>query len=442
MTSSSNITAYNNGLGGNVFAQYGTADSKYTVVDGGFSGTSLRSDFGACVTDTPTISPSRPPTPAPSTSPTPQPTVSPTKAPSTSPTTDKPTLLLDDADTNEPTSSPIGQCMEFDSMDAVTLVRTVLQDPQGQIQFDNIEASGHDCFKRFANGHAMGQNVLTGEDLIPESGVIMSSGDPEDFCWNDSDQNSGNFLEGGDTHLTAVVQQESRYSQTFDACVIEFDFKCDEAGMVSAPEFSFRYVWGSEEYYEYVSSAFNDAFAFFLNGENIAKLPDGVTDVSINNVNHYTNEEFFIGNDVSEWPGIQYPKIEADGFTTHLTARGYPKETQEWNHIKLVCECMKFSPSTSLHSSTYIILCILLALLAVADTADHILDSYVLLEAGSFSCVDNTQAPSMSSAPTTSSAPTDIHSDAPSESVAPTASPSSSPSCSKEVDFDICFGET
>jgi len=332
--------------------------------------------------------------------------------------------------------------MEFDSMDAVTLVRTVLQDPQGQIQFDNIEASGHDCFKRFANGHVMGQNVLTGEDLIPESGVIMSSGDPEDFCWNDSDQNSGNFLEGGDTHLTAVVQQESRYSQTFDACVIEFDFKCDEAGMVSAPEFSFRYVWGSEEYYEYVSSAFNDAFAFFLNGENIAKLPDGVTDVSINNVNHYTNEEFFIGNDVSEWPGIQYPKIEADGFTTHLTARGYPKETQEWNHIKLVCECMKFSPSTSLHSSTYIILCILLALLAVADTADHILDSYVLLEAGSFSCVDNTQAPSMSSAPTTSSAPTDIHSDAPSESVAPTASPSSSPSCSKEVDFDICFGET
>ena len=132
-----------------------------------------------------------------------------------------------------------------------------------------------------------------------------NEGHPEDFCWNDSDQNSGNFLKQGDPDLTDVVQQASRYSETYDACVLEFDFKCDAEDMITASEFSFRYVWGSEEYYEYVSSAFNDAFAFFLNGENIAKLPDGVTDVSINNVNHYTNEEFFVGNDVSTATGIE-----------------------------------------------------------------------------------------------------------------------------------------
>lgn len=150
-------------------------------------------------------------------------------------------------------------------------------------------------------------------------------------------------------------------------------------------------------------AAFNDAFAFFLNGENIALLPDGETQVTINNVNHFVNTEYFIGNDISEEAGIQYPKIEADGFTTHLVAEGKP--VNGWNTIKLV----------------------------VADVADRILDSYVLLEAGSFTCVERTQAPSMSfeptSYPTTSTKPTNILSENPSmeESLPPTLAPANPP---------------
>ena len=81
-------------------------------------------------------------------------------------------------------------------------------------------------------------------------------------------------------------------------------------------------------------TAFNDAFAFFLNGENIALLPDGETQVTINNVNHFVNTEYFIGNDISEELGIQYPKIEADGFTTTLVAKGVPNSVDDGNDVR------------------------------------------------------------------------------------------------------------
>ena len=144
--------------------------------------------------------------------------------------------------------------MIFDTKDAASLVRNVLRDPNGHVEFGNIQASTHGCYKYFYNGDVMGQHLTTGEQLIPQEGIIMSSGKPEEFCWNDSDQNSNSFLEGGDPDLTAVVQQSSRYSQTYDACVIEFEFRCADENLVSAPEVSFRYVWGSDEYYEYVNS--------------------------------------------------------------------------------------------------------------------------------------------------------------------------------------------
>ncbi len=81
-------------------------------------------------------------------------------------------------------------------------------------------------------------------------------------------------------------------------CSIEFEFQCSNSNL-SYPEISFQYIWGSEEYYEYVDSPYNDVFAFFLNNENIAKLSDG-TNVGINSVNNYTNSQLFISNDLND----------------------------------------------------------------------------------------------------------------------------------------------
>jgi hypothetical protein len=134
---------------------------------------------------------------------------------------------------------------------------------------------------------------------------------------------------------------------------------------------NFDYVFASEEYYEYVFSKYNDAFGFFLNGVNIAKLPDAddVT-VTINNVNHELNSEYFIGNELDGTDGNErvapYMTIEADGLTTELTAIAEP--TSGWNEIKLV----------------------------IGDVSDGILDSWVLLEGGTFGCKERTKSPTTS----------------------------------------------
>ena len=213
------------------------------------------------------------------------------------------------------------QCMETQSMSAEQIVPNILRDPTNQIQFRNIHSHGGSpempCFKVFNNGHAMGtvnandtkpEAIMRDQYLLPDEGLIMSTGNPDDFCENDSD--SMTYQHGdmdGDSDLTMIVNATNPMAQTYDACVIEFEFACNQQTSVNPYEVNFEYVWGSEEYYEYVNSEFNDAFAFFLNGDNIALLPDGVTEVTINNVNFDENTDYFYGNDVSTARGVMYP---------------------------------------------------------------------------------------------------------------------------------------
>ena len=69
-----------------------------------------------------------------------------------------------------------------------------------------------------------------------------------------------------------------------------------------------------------------------------------------------------ISDDINAKSGVQYHDIEADGFTVKLSTRARP--IGGWNTIKL----------------------------AIADVADRILDSWVLLSAGSLSCNVNVMA--------------------------------------------------
>ncbi|KAL7543599.1 hypothetical protein ACHAXR_012911, partial [Thalassiosira sp. AJA248-18] len=316
-----------------------------------------------------------------------------------------------EAPTKSPTPPPTPfDCMIFDTKPVEDLVEEILKDPEGQAEFQNIRASDHECFLHFYNGNNMGYNLETGEQLIPQEGIIMSTGRPEDFCWNDSDHNTKQFGTVGDADLTSLVQKDNPLAETYDACVIEFDFRCADEYTVSTPEVSFKYMFGSDEYLEYVGKPFNDAFAFYMNGENIALLPDGTTEVTINNVNQFKNTQYYNENDVSEAKGMQYIEIEPDGFTNILTAHARPIKN-EWNTIKLV----------------------------VADVADMILDSYVLLEAGSFRCVqtpldsnNDSASPSRepSGMPSISAKPSLMPSDLPSRSASPSIKPTTVPSTS------------
>ena len=82
----------------------------------------------------------------------------------------------------------------------------------------------------------------------------------------------------------------------------------------------FNYVFGSEEYNEWVGYQYNDGFELILNGAgynnvNLAQLPGGAGQVTINNVNAGNNSSYFKNN-----AGGAYP-IELDGLTTVLTAK-------------------------------------------------------------------------------------------------------------------------
>ena len=185
-----------------------------------------------------------------------------------------------------------------------------------------------------------------------DSGIILTSGKASNFngTTNTSDGITGSNYLAGDADLNSLIPGYS----TNDATVLEFDFVVENATSAY-----FSYVFGSEEYNEYVGSSFNDVFGFFLNGTNVALIPGTSTAVSINNVNNSSNSDYFIDNDPTG--GYDYA-TELDGFTTKLTVSMTGLTTGETYHIKL----------------------------AIADAGDYILDSAVLIEAGSLSDTDPT----------------------------------------------------
>jgi hypothetical protein len=116
-------------------------------------------------------------------------------------------------------------------------------------------------------------------------------------------------------------------------------------------------VFASEEYPEYVGTRFNDVFAFYLNGQNIALVPGTTTPVAINTINGggtngtpATNSSFFVPNYGTA------KDIQFDGFTTVLSATATGLVPGVASRIKL----------------------------AIADTADGSLDSAVFVQASSF----------------------------------------------------------
>jgi len=221
-------------------------------------------------------------------------------------------------------------------------------------------------------GNSLGSGSFSGGTgaVGLEGGIVLGSGQVSDVVGpNTLDATTTDFGRPGDTDLNGLIPDYS----TFDAAVLEFDFECPE-GTGGEDVISFQYVFTSEEYNEYVNSAYNDVFGFFLNGTNIALLPDGVTPVSINNVNNGysaggslpginpSNPAYFINNDLNN--GGPFIDIEADGLTVVLGVEA------------------NVNPGVSNHLR-----------LAIADAGDHVLDSWVFIKEGSFVCAPLNQPP-------------------------------------------------
>ncbi|MGL4396067.1 MAG: Ig-like domain-containing protein, partial [Hyphomicrobium sp.] len=131
-----------------------------------------------------------------------------------------------------------------------------------------------------ANGQSgtfTGGTGYTKDWLAFDSGVVLTTGSTTGIAGSNTvgqtttdAQSTGT---GADADLAAVGAGES-----FDAATLSFEF------IPTTNQVTLQFVFGSEEYNEYVYSTFNDAMGIWINGVNVALNPAG-TPISIDTIN-------------------------------------------------------------------------------------------------------------------------------------------------------------
>ena len=203
-------------------------------------------------------------------------------------------------------SDSFAQFSVFASSNANALVNQIVG---SGVQISNVTLN--------CNSLASGIFTSTNTNLGLSSGIILSTAEvaeaigPNDSpggtllgnegCFNSSESFFDNDILG--------IEPLAKY----DGCALEFDLK------PACNVLKLKYVFASEEYPEYVSQGYNDAFGFFISGpnpaggsyvaQNIALLPGTTIPVSIDNVNATTNANYYVNNQNGN-------DIEYDGFTT------------------------------------------------------------------------------------------------------------------------------
>lgn len=198
-------------------------------------------------------------------------------------------------------------------------IAEIVTTPQSQVTVTSINCADG-AYGTFEN--ADNTDLGLGKGLVLSTGQILNT--PDIFTSsinqpaNDFASNANGF--GGDDDLTFL----SGFN-TNDACIIELEV------FANTNQLNFEYVFGSEEYPEFVGGSVNDVFAFLasgpgivgdpgLNGQlNMAVLPNG-TAVTINDVNDAQNNEFYRNNEFSN--NVVYDGLTSDfqGIKKSLTA--------------------------------------------------------------------------------------------------------------------------
>ncbi len=223
------------------------------------------------------------------------------------------------------------------------------------IIYDNVSFTGANASRGiFNNGQTTNLGIASGIFLTSGAGYVI----PGPNMSSSAGANNGT---AGNAVLNSITT-----ATTYDAAVLEFDF------IPESDTLRFKYVFGSEEYNEWVGSQFNDVFGYFVTGpnpmggqysnKNIAIVPGTTppTSVKINSVNNgysipgvvptgpCTNCAYYDDNT----GGLT---LEYDGFTVVLVA---------W---LLVVPCEEYH-----------------IMIGVADAGDGIYDSGVFIEENSF----------------------------------------------------------
>ncbi len=139
-----------------------------------------------------------------------------------------------------------------------------------------------------------GTYTATGTDwdgVLPgEEGIILSTGNAEDYTNSSGEANQSNSTSTNTTGPNNRTDlNDFSGARTFDAAVLDVDFI--PKGNVMSMEF----VFSSEEYPEFINSIYQDFVAVWINGTEVP-LAVGNKDIDPGNVNAGTNENLFVDN--------------------------------------------------------------------------------------------------------------------------------------------------
>lgn len=212
----------------------------------------------------------------------------------------------------------------------------------GCVQISNITYSG--------SPSAFGVFIDPDSSLGIAQGLVMSTGHASEIAASASMFASTMNNTQGDNDIETMAG-----FQSYDAAVLEFDFIPD-----SDTIFASRFIFGSEEYPEWVCSSFNDHFAFFVSGvttslpqTNVALIPGTAIPIAINSVNGDPN----CGGDFS-----QYYVDNSAGTEMVFDA-----------HTSLIQLSQAVVPGETYHMK-----------IVVADVGDQVFDSGVLIKSQTF----------------------------------------------------------
>ncbi|MCC6462845.1 MAG: choice-of-anchor L domain-containing protein [Saprospiraceae bacterium] len=201
---------------------------------------------------------------------------------------------------------------------------------------------GGDCFEvsnvtSFGPANAFSTFGNGSSSIGIESGIVLSTARGS-FLPGPNDENGGidvgtgfNINSANDPNLATLTTGDQ-----WDVVKLEFDFT------PTSNTVQFDYVFGSEEYCEFVGQGFNDVFGFFISGpgisgtQNLAVIPNTNTPITVNNINQFANNQYFVANDFLCLPFLPYNPADCqlDGWTDVFTATANVIPCSTY-HIKL-----------------------------------------------------------------------------------------------------------
>jgi len=168
-----------------------------------------------------------------------------------------------------------------------------------------------------------------------DDGLLITTGSAANAVGpnNSGSKGESNSNEAQDPDLQSIITSGEKQ---FDACIIEFDVE------VFADTLTFDYVFGSEEYLEFIKD-YHDVFGFFISGPgingklNLATIPGSTNPVSVKNINNATNSNLYIDNGTGSTP-FDNLFLQYDGFTKRLESKVAVRSCEKYSLKLAICD--------------------------------------------------------------------------------------------------------